>query len=306
MIKLINVGKNFGQTQAVRSVSLDIKPGEIVGLLGPNGAGKTTTLRMIAGVLPPSRGSVTIDGKSYEENESELKQRIGYLPENNPLYEELSVEEHLQFWGKLKGLEGEILKDAIDFAIDSTGISEVYYRIIGELSKGFRQRVGLAQAILAQPDILLLDEPTEGLDPNQRRDIQKLLSNLKSKRTVIVSSHVLSEISKLAARVVIIAHGEVVGDDSPENLVKTKPGAQTVLVELKGKGVAEKIRKLKGVDGIETQGAHTYIVSGRMKDDLREVLYKTAVKEKWTLLTLKPIARQLEDVFAELTEGENV
>jgi ABC-2 type transport system ATP-binding protein len=305
MIKLSTVGKYFGQTQAVKSISLNIKPGEIVGLLGPNGAGKTTTLRMIAGVLPPTSGSVSIDGKTYEDNEVELKQRIGYLPENNPLYEDLSVEEHLQFWGKLKGLEGSALAEATDFAVESTGIDDVYYRIIGELSKGYKQRVGLAQAILAQPDILLLDEPTEGLDPNQRRDIQKLLSNLKSKRTVIVSSHVLGEISKLAARVVIVAHGEVVGDDTPENLVKTKPGAQAVLVELKGKGVEGKLKKLKGVDEVETRGANTFLVSARMKEDLRELLFKTAVKEKWTLLTMKLMARQLEDVFAELTEGDS-
>lgn len=303
MIQLDKVGKKFGSVTAVRSVSLTIKPGEIVGLLGPNGAGKTTTLRMIAGVIPPTSGQVTIDGKNFIDNEFELKARIGYLPENNPLYEELTVEEHLQFWAAMKHLTGSEKNAAIKFAAEKTGITEVYYRLIGELSKGYRQRVGLAQAILDQPDILLLDEPTEGLDPNQRRDIQALLTALKKERTVIVSSHVLTEISKLAARIVIVSGGKVVGDDKVENLTKDKSGHQVVEVELTGRGVETALKKLKGVMTVTHAGGDSYRVEAAGAKDIRGEITKLAAEKKWTLLTIKAVERQLEDVFAELTEN---
>lgn len=302
MITLKKISKKFDRTRAVESISLSIKPGEIVGLLGPNGAGKTTTLRMMAGVLPPTKGSMEIDGKNFFDNEQELKQRIGYLPENNPLYDELTVEEHLFFWAKMKNLPKDELEDAIAFAVDKTGISEVYYRLITELSKGYRQRVGLAQAILSRPEILLLDEPTEGLDPNQRRDIQKLLSELKKSRTVVVSSHVLGEISKLANRVVIISDGRVVGDDTPANLVKAKPGMQTVRVELSGKGVLSGLKKLKSVEEVSHEKGSVYVVQSKQKKDVRPDIFNLAVKNKWTLLEMQSVERRLEDVFSELTE----
>jgi ABC-2 type transport system ATP-binding protein len=302
MITLDKVTKCFGETQAVDGISLSVKPGEIVGLLGPNGAGKTTTLRMLAGVLPPTKGKITIDNKSFTEAEQELKRRIGYLPEDNPLYDELTVEEHLNFWAKMKQLTPQETREAVDFAVNKTGISEVYYRLIGELSKGYRQRVGLAQAVLARPEILLLDEPTEGLDPNQRRDIQKLLNDLKASRTVIVSSHVLGEITKIATRIIIISQGKVVGDDTPGNLVKTTGGKQTILVEITGKEVMAKLKGLKEVETVTKVGTNQYRVSGTGKGDIRPQIFKLAVKEKWILLTLHQIERQLDEVFSELTE----
>lgn len=302
MITLDKVTKRFGDTQAVDGISLSVKPGEIVGLLGPNGAGKTTTLRMLAGVLPTTKGKITIDNKSFIEAEQELKRRIGYLPEDNPLYDELTVEEHLNFWAKLKQLTPQEKREAVDFAVDKTGIGEVYYRLIGELSKGYRQRVGLAQAVLAKPEILLLDEPTEGLDPNQRRDIQKLLNDLKASRTVIVSSHVLGEITKIATRIIIISQGKVVGDDTPGNLVKTTGGKQTILVEITGKEVMAKLKGLKEVETATKVGTNQYRVLATGKSDIRPQIFKLAVKEKWILLTLHQIERQLEEVFSELTE----
>ena len=302
MIVLKKVEKNFGENKAVDGISLTIKPGEIVGLLGPNGAGKTTTLRMLAGVLPPTKGTITIDGKGFDETEQTLKGRIGYLPEENPLYDDLTVEEHLKFWASMKHLGVEETAEAIEFAIEKTGIREVYYRLIGELSKGYRQRVGLAQAILARPDILLLDEPTEGLDPNQRRDIQTLLSDLKVSRTVIVSSHVLSEITKIASRIIIISQGQVVGDDSPDNLVKEEGGKQTVEVEIEGTGVVSGIKSLKNIEEVVKEKTNYYQVTSDSKKDIRPEIFNLAVKKKWVILTMKLVERKLEDVFSELTE----
>lgn len=304
MINLSHVKKVFGENPAVEDISLAIKPGEIVGLLGPNGAGKTTTIRMMAGVLPPTSGKIEINNKNFIEAETELKRLIGYLPENNPLYDELTVEEHLLFWGRLKGLTGEALTKAVVYAVESTGIAEVFYRLIGELSKGYRQRTGLAQAILGQPDILLLDEPTEGLDPNQRQEIQELLLGLKKNHTVIVSSHVLAEISRLANRVVIIHKGKVVGDDSVKNLTKRKDKKQVVEVELEGAGVLAALKKVKEVEEVTEVGKNTYQMVSASKTDLRGEIFKLATKKKWSLLSMKKVERQLEEVFSELTRGK--
>lgn len=302
MIKLNKITKKFGTTLAVKGISIKIMPGEIVGLLGPNGAGKTTTLRMMAGVLPPTNGTVEIDGKNISDHE-EIKTRIGYLPEDNPLYEELTVEEHLHFWAQMKGMKKEEAETAIAYAIEKTGIKEVYYRLIGELSKGYQQRVGLAQAILGKPDILLLDEPTEGLDPNQRRDIQDLLNELKKSRTVIVSSHVLSEISKIANRIIIISQGLVVGDDSPENLIKSSDGVQEVEIEIQGAHLIKEIKAIPGVTEVIKEKKGKYKVRGEVSgEDLRPKIFKAAVKNKWILLTIRSVERQLEEVFSELTE----
>jgi ABC-2 type transport system ATP-binding protein len=302
MIILNNVSKKFEQTEAVKNISLKIKPGEIVGLLGPNGAGKTTTIRMLTGVLPPTKGKVEINGKNFFDNSTQLKSMIGYLPENNPLYEDLTVEEHLYFWLGMKGIvDGKRQKEAINFSVESTGIGSVYYRFIGELSKGYRQRVGLAQAILAKPEILILDEPTEGLDPNQRRDIQKLLVELQKSRTVIVSSHVLGEISKLASRIIIIHNGRVVGDDTPTNLVKAQSGEQEIEVEILGKGVSKGLATLSHVKSVNSKGKNTYLIVVDTDKDLRQDIFDLAVGKKWKLLEIKVKTRELEDVFTELT-----
>ena len=302
MISIKKLSKTFTPNKVVKNISLDIKPGEIIGLLGPNGAGKTTTIRMIAGVLPPTSGEVLVDDKSYEEYEQELKQQIGYLPENNPLYDDMTVEEHLEFWAGMKGLDPEKAKKSIKFAVESTNLEDVYYRFIGELSKGYRQRVGLAQAILGEPDILLLDEPTEGLDPNQRRDIQKLLSKLKEERTVIVSSHVLGEISHIANRIIIINKGEVVGDDTPDNLTKAQKGVSEILVEIDGKGVKKKLEEIEEVSSVSSKTGDRYLIKSESKKDLRKDIFELAVAEKWTLLEMQQVTRSLEEVFSELTE----
>lgn len=305
MIVLNQVTKKFGNIEAVKQINLKIKPGEIIGLLGPNGAGKTTTLRMLAGVLPPSSGTIKINDKKFLDSASTLKSKIGYLPENNPLYEELTVEEHLLFWSQMKGIVSKSKQlEAINFAVDSTGIESVYYRFIGDLSKGYRQRVGLAQAILTKPEILILDEPTEGLDPNQRKEIQKLLSDLKQSRTVIVSSHVLGEIAKLASRIIIINNGSVVGDDTPTNLVKQKSTTQEIEVELEGTKIAETLKKIKSVTQVKKLETNRYLVTGGQDVDIRQAIFDLAVAHKWKLLEIQVKKRQLEDVFAELTQEQ--
>jgi len=284
----------------VKDVTLTIKQGEIVGLLGPNGAGKTTTLRMIAGVLPATKGLVIIDGQEMRKHDKTLKEMIGFLPEENPLYEEMTVEEYLRFWADIKGIANQ--KKALDFVVKHTGTSEVYFRPIAELSKGFRQRVGLSQAILSKPQILILDEPTEGLDPNQRQEIQKLMKSLGKKRTVIIASHVLSEVSKLCNRIIIIHKGKIVADDTAENLRKAKSKKQIIEAEIKGKRVISTLKSIKGISKVSEKKHDYFVLEASGKKDLRQEIFKTAVKNRWTLLTLFKKEMELEDIFAKLTK----
>lgn len=302
MIELTKLSKRFDRQFVVSDVNLKIKQGEIVGLLGPNGAGKTTTLRMIAGVLPPSKGTVIIDDKNIE-SEGIVKKRIGFLPENNPLYDELTVEEYLSFWSDMKEIPQGERQEAIDFVVDRCGITDVYYRPISELSKGYRQRVGLSQAILTKPDILILDEPTEGLDPNQRQDIAALIRDLGKERTVIISSHVLSELAKIVNRMVIIHKGAIVADETPDNLRRLGSSSQIVEIEVKGNHVLSTLKKIDGVIDVHETKKDYYVVEVEKKQDIREKLYKLAIKNKWTLLTLVAKERAIEDVFSQLTSN---
>ena len=302
MITLTKLSKRFDRQFVVSDVNLKINQGEIIGLLGPNGAGKTTTLRMIAGVLPPSKGTVVIDETNIE-TDGIVKKRISFLPENNPLYEELTVEEYLSFWSDMKEIPKSERQEAIDFVVDRCGISEVYYRPISELSKGYRQRVGLSQAILTKPDILILDEPTEGLDPNQRQDIAALIRDLGKERTVIISSHVLSELAKIVNRMVIIHKGAIVADETPDNLRRLGSSSQTVEIEVKGNHVLSTLKKVDGVIDVHEIKKDYFVVEIEKKLDIREKLYKLAVKNKWTLLTLVAKERAIEDVFSQLTSN---
>ena len=301
MIQLKRIVKRFGPITALDELSFTIKKGEIVGLLGPNGAGKTTTLRIIAGILPPSQGEVLINHQTLSQANGEWKKLIGYLPENNPLYEELTVEEFLKFWARLKGLDKLGQQRAINFVVKSTGLAEVYYRPINELSKGFRQRVGFSQAILTKPEILLLDEPTEGLDPNQRREIRQLIKKLGRHRTVVVSSHILSEVAQIANRIIIIHQGRVVGDDTPENLKHLKTGRVQIEVEIKGQKVLEDLRKLSGIFKVEEISPHRFLLES--KEDLRAKIFSLAKDKNWTLLTMFKKELELEEIFSQLTQG---
>lgn len=303
MITLLSISKQFNNNTVVKNINLKISPGEIIGLLGPNGAGKTTTLRMIAGVLPQSEGTIEINGKDIREFAGSIKKKIGFLPENNPLYDEMTVEEYLNFWAGIKGIDEDEIQKAKDFVVEACGITDVYYRPIGELSKGYRQRVGLAQAILTKPDILILDEPTEGLDPNQRHDIAQLIKNLGKKRTVIISSHVLSEIEKIANRMIIIHKGIIVADETPDNMRKIGTHGNFIEIEIKGKNVASALSDIEGVKNVKAEKNNYYLVEVEGKKDIREIIFKTAVSKKWILLTLVQKQQQLEDVFSQLTDN---
>lgn len=294
MIKANGLTKIFSGKKVVDDISFQIDKGEIVGLLGPNGAGKTTTIRMIAGTLPPSQGEVLVEGS------------IGYLPENNPLYDFLTVEEHFKFWGQLKGLKWEYFLSRRSLLLETLGLGSVYFRLIGELSKGYKQRVGLSQALLSDPPILLLDEPTEGLDPNQRREIESLIKGLGQERTVIICSHVLSEVTKICQRVIIINKGKIVADDQVGNLTTGNKNRQILTIVAQGQNIESFLQKLQGLISVTVDapehGPQTFTVEAENKSDLRPQIFNLAKENGWQLLELKLSQMSLEDVFVQLTK----
>jgi ABC-2 type transport system ATP-binding protein len=304
LLTLDRVSKRFGGITAVEQVSFQVDRGQVVGFLGPNGAGKSTTMRMITQFIEPDTGSIKLDGVPLEVAGREAKRRIGYLPENNPLYAEMLVSEYLDFVGRLRDLDGPSRQSAIDEAVAATGLEPVFHRPIGELSKGFRQRVGLAAAILHRPDLLILDEPTEGLDPNQRVEIRHLIAHLGRERTVLLSTHVLPEVQFTCSRLLIINGGRIVADGPVDQLVTRAKGAARIAVEASGTGVAERLASLPGAT-VETQDA----ADGRVRvtvttagtDDLRPRIFELAKAEHWTLFELHQEAGSLEDLFRELT-----
>jgi ABC-2 type transport system ATP-binding protein len=305
LLALDGVSKRFGGIAAVDQVSFQVDRGQVVGFLGPNGAGKSTTMRMITQFIEPDAGSIRLDGVALDEAGRDAKRRIGYLPENNPLYSEMLVSEYLDFVGRLRGLDGAARPNAIDEAVAGTGLEPVFHRPIGELSKGFRQRVGLAAAILHRPDLLILDEPTEGLDPNQRVEIRRLIGELGRERTVLLSTHVLPEVQFTCSRLLIINRGRIVADGPVDELIARAKGAARIAVEAAGSGVAERLAALPGVGAVEapetTDGRVRVTVIAASADDLRPRIFELAKTERWTLFELHQEAGSLEDLFRELT-----
>jgi ABC-2 type transport system ATP-binding protein len=305
LLALDGVSKRFGGIAAVDQVSFQVDRGQVVGFLGPNGAGKSTTMRMITQFIEPDTGAIRLDGVPLDEAGRDAKRRIGYLPENNPLYAEMLVSEYLDFVGRLRELAGPSRQRAIDEAVAATGLEPVFHRPIGELSKGFRQRVGLAAAILHRPDLLILDEPTEGLDPNQRVEIRRLIGELGRERTVLLSTHVLPELQFTCSRLLIINRGRIVADGPIDDLVARAKGASRVAVEAAGTGVAARLAALSGVEAVEAHetpdGRSRVIVTAATSDDLRPRIFELAKAEQWTLFELHQEAGSLEDLFRELT-----
>ena len=253
LLSLERVSKRFDGIPAVDEVSFGVDRGQVVGFLGPNGAGKSTTMRMITQYFEPDTGTIRLDGVPLAEGGREAKRRIGYLPENNPLYGEMLVSEWLDYVAGLRGIRGADRRTSLDEAIAATGIEDVYHRPIGELSKGFRQRVGLAAAILHRPDLLVLDEPTEGLDPNQRVEIRRLIGDLGRERTVILSTHILPEVRFTCSRLLIINRGRIVADGPVDDLVSRAKDGGRISVEASGPGVADRLAALPGVRGVEAR-----------------------------------------------------
>lgn len=306
MIRATNLSKMFSGKKVVDGINFQIGKGEIVGLLGPNGAGKTTTIRMLAGILPPSSGEVLVEGKDLFEGDKSEKSPIGYLPENNPLYDFFTVEENFNFWAQLKGLKSEYFLPRRSLLLETLGLEAVYFRPIGELSKGYKQRVGLSQALLSDPSILLLDEPTEGLDPNQRREIETLIKGLGQERTVVICSHVLSEVTKICQRVIIINRGKIVADDQVTNLTTGSKNRQILIIIAQGQNIKSHLQQLPGVVSVKVDDTETsnqkFTVEAESDIDLRPQIFNLAKDNGWQLLELKLSQISLEDVFSELTK----
>jgi len=306
LVVLTDVVKAFGDTVAVDEVSFSIDRGEVVGFLGPNGAGKTTTMRLLTQYLQPDAGTIEIDGLSIEDHPTELRQRIGYLPETNPVYREMLAGEYITFMGKLRGMGKDEIRSRTDVVVSQTAIEDVYYRPINQLSKGFRQRVGLAQAILSEPEILILDEPTEGLDPNQRVEIRGLITHLGTERTVLLSTHVMQEVQRTCSRVVIINDGRIVADGDVETLVSGQSGAR-VSVELDAPEDAalaalESLPSVTSALSASAAGGRTrFVVRGTGQEDPRGDISALAAKQQWPLWELHLEQASLEDLFRDLT-----
>lgn len=309
LLTLERVTKRFDGITAVDDVSFSIDRGQVVGFLGPNGAGKSTTMRMVTQVFEPDAGTITLDGVPLAEAGREAKRRLGFLPENNPLYGEMLVSEYLDFMGRLRELVRDDRRRAIDDAVSATGLESVFHRPIGELSKGFKQRVGLAAAILHRPDLLVLDEPTEGLDPNQRVEIRRLIGDLGRERTVLLSTHVLPEVQHTCSRVLIINRGRIVADGTVDALASGDAADMHVHVEIRGANVGDALAAIPGVRSLDRQpGAADddwrLDVTAERGQDVRPAIFELAKREGWTLLEMHREAETLEDLFRHLTGGD--
>ncbi len=315
MIEVKNVTKRFGDIVAVDDVSFRVEKGEIVGFLGPNAAGKTTTMRIITNYMPATSGTATVAGFDVFEDPMEVKRRIGYLPENPPLYLDMKVEDYLEFVAAINGVERNEIPKNVDRVIDLTSLHEMRGRLIKKLSKGFRQRVGLAQALIHDPEVLILDEPTVGLDPKQIIEVRELIKSLAHDHTIILSTHILPEVSMTSERVVIINRGRIVAEDTPENLVASLKSGETLHVQVEGAfdDVQEKLITIPGVATVsldpeqpQAQGVCELRVDSEPGTDVRKEVAAAIVNGNWGLLELRPISLTLEDIFLELTTEEEV
>ena len=309
MIEVSNLTKKYGDHIAVDHLSFRVEKGQIYGFLGPNGAGKSTTMNIITGYLAATEGTVTIDGKDVQKDPEEAKRAIGYLPELPPLYVDMTVREYLDFVAELKKVPKKERKQQIDEVMEMTQITDMQQRLIKNLSKGYRQRVGLAQAILGYPEVIILDEPTVGLDPKQIIEIRDLIRKLGENHTVILSSHILSEVSAVCDHIMIIAHGKLVASDSPENLQKLMSGSMELNLEVKGSAAAVKsaLQEISQIDRIEenteaSKNVAKLKVISKENADIREQVFYALADAKLPILEMTHAEKSLEDIFLELTE----
>jgi len=314
MITVKELTKKYARTIAVDHVSFEVQKGQIVGFLGPNGAGKTTTMRMLTCFLPPTSGSASVAGFDVLEQPLEVKKRIGYLPETPPLYPEMETAEYLKFVGKLKGISASDLSKRVDYVCDRCAIADVKTKLLGKLSKGYRQRVGLAQAIIHNPDVLILDEPTAGLDPKQINETRELIRGLAGDHTIILSTHILPEVEQTCQQVIIINKGKLVAKDSVHNLQARARGAESVLVEVAGRNgsvdlsmVQRRLEQVRGVARVEYKTSHAnrnVFEIESQKGFVRGDLARAVVEAGWDLNELRPAAMSLEEIFLQLTGEE--
>lgn len=311
MIRAENLTKRYGQHVAVNHLNFEIKRGEVIGFLGPNGAGKSTTMNIITGYLSATDGSVQVDGLDVLEHAEEVKKKIGYMPELPPLYLEMTVEDYLRFVSELKRIPRKSIKPGIDQATELVRITDVRGRLIGNLSKGYKQRVGLAQALLGNPELLILDEPTIGLDPKEIIEIRNLIKSFSSDHTIVLSSHVLPEVNAVCERVLIINKGSIVASDTVENLSKGLVGGNKISLRVSGAGVkVEKaLEKLKGVLNVSVaaapeSGAVDVTVEAERDMDIRSDVFFALSDERLPILMMRPMDMSLEEIFLQVTKTE--
>ena len=311
MIEVEHLTKVYNGRKAVDDISFKVEKGEILGFLGPNGAGKTTTMRILTCYMPSTAGTAKVAGFDVFEESLEVRKRIGYLPESPPVYPEMTVESYLTFVAKIKGTRANQRRAQVEDAMAKCSIADVRNRIIGKLSKGYKQRVGVAQALLNNPDVLILDEPTIGLDPKQISEVRSLIKSLAGNHTIILSTHILPEVSMTCDRVVIINNGKVVAMDTPEGLTNQAKGAERIalLVDGPSEAVQQKLQGIDGVISVQASGGENgkpvkFNVECQLNTDLRRTLAATIVSQGWGLLELKGVSLSLEDVFINLVTKE--
>jgi ABC-2 type transport system ATP-binding protein len=309
MIQVQNLTKDYGPTRAVDGVTFNVRKGEVLGFLGPNGAGKSTTMKMLTCFLAPSGGTAKVGGYDVFDQSLEVRRRLGYLPEDTPIYRDMTVVEYLRFAGEVRGMEPALREKRIKEIGGRCGLGDVAGKLVGELSKGFRQRVGLAQAMLHDPDIVILDEPTSGLDPNQIVEIRSLIKEVGKEKTVILSTHILPEVQATCSRVLIISGGKLVADGTPDELRAREKGSRyRLIVEANGQPHETIKARLVSINGVirceklaTEDGAFGFAIDGNSTEDLRKALFRAAVDNRWTLLELVRESASLEDVFRNLT-----
>jgi ABC-2 type transport system ATP-binding protein len=311
LIEVSHLTKYYGVKAAVQDVSFEVAKGEILGFLGPNAAGKTTTMRILTCYMPATSGTVKVAGFDVTEHSLDVRRRIGYLPENPPLYTDMRVAAFLEFVAKIKGIEPRAVKKRVAEVMEKTAVTDVSGRLIKHLSKGYKQRVGIAQAIIHNPEVLILDEPTVGLDPKQIIEVRNLIKSLAGDHTIILSTHILPEVSMTCERVVIINEGRIVASDTPDNLNRRLKGSESLYVEVEGprQSVQSKLKGIKGVNQVTSKepsggGTCAFAVETELNHDVRKDLAALVVGQGWGLLELRPVGMSLEDIFLHLTTKE--
>ncbi len=305
LIEASELSRSYGQQRAVENVSFNVHRGEILGFLGPNGAGKSTTMQIISGIVAANHGSVSIAGHDINDTPKKAKQHIGFLPEQPPLYLDLTVDEYLHFAAKLRGLRGSELSEAVTISKQRCGLEQSGSRLINNLSKGYKQRVGIAQAIVHSPSVIILDEPTSGLDPIQIREIRDLMRELSEDHSVILSTHILSEVQSLCSRVLIINQGNIVLDQSIQNLQGDQNNPDSIIIGLHNPPLPEELLGLDGVMSVENISENTFRVNFEEGIDATQSIIKKAVKQDWGLYKLNPDDNSLELTFMRLTQGDD-
>lgn len=307
-IKIEGLTKRYGRQKAVDDISFEVKTGEIVGFLGPNGAGKTTTMKIITGYLLADEGKVEIGGRQVDNENMEIRRKIGYLPESNALYYDMAVPDYLQFSGSLQGLKGDALKKAVRNNIVKCGLQPEKHKRIGELSKGYRQRVGLAQAMMNDPEILILDEPTSGLDPNQILEIRKLIRQLGKEKTVILSTHILQEVEATCDRIIIINNGKIVADNTSSNLKQQAEGRELIIITVEDGEINEVYNALQtlpfvGLVDFADRSRNRFSVHSKPGLSSKRDIFKLCAEKGWVLTEMTSVENKLEDIFRNLTKN---